>query len=159
MSSSHDTTAAVDQLNSLLRGELSAVETYDQAILKSVDRPVVEFTLNRDCHAHRVEALSDVIRANGGHPDATSGTWGAIAEVVTGGAAVLGRKALIAILEEGEDRGLRDYRQAVGIVDEESRALIEQDLLPAQKRTHNRMSLLSKADSPTSGGSGAAQAL
>jgi demethoxyubiquinone hydroxylase (CLK1/Coq7/Cat5 family) len=149
MSPSHDTTAVVDHLNALLRGELSAVETYEQAIVKTTDNPIPELALNRDCHARRVRVLSEAVRANGGRPDATSGVWGTIAEAVTGGAAVLGRSAIIAILEEGEDRGLKDYRQASGMVDEETQREIEQDLLPAQKRTHKRMSLLSKSGPPT----------
>lgn len=149
MSSSHDTTTVVvDHLNALLRGEMSAVETYDLAILKTVDHPIPELALNRDCHARRVRILSDDVCAHGGHPEGTSGVWGAIVEIMTGGAAVLGRGAIIAVLEEGEDRGLKDYRQAMGMVDDEIRKQIEQDLLPAQKRTHKRMSLLSKSDPP-----------
>ena len=126
-------------LNSLLRGELSAVETYDQAIRQLAKERIPELAENRDCHAGRVDALRREITALGGEPAKSSGAWGGFAKLVEKGASVAGRSAIIATLEEGEDRGLADYRKAREDLEAADRSSIDTDLLPAQKRTHERM--------------------
>ena len=140
---------SVTRLNSLLRGEISAVETYRQAIEK-VKIPTARNELAECEHSHelRVTKLKDRVVALGGKPSETSGAWGAFMKLVEGGATVLGDKAAIAALEEGEDRGVADYRNALKDVEEidpESLSLIEQELLPAQMRTHRAMSSLKAA--------------
>ncbi len=140
MDTAQDTKKTTGVLNSLLRGELSATETYSQAIDKLRDEQIPALTENRTCHQDRLPVLRKRIVELGGNPDATSGMWGSFAKLVEGGAKLFGRDAAIAALEEGEDRGLSDYRDALGKVDPATRAIIEEDLLPAQERTHRRMS-------------------
>jgi hypothetical protein len=131
----------VDTLNTFLRGELSAVETYRQALDKlnnSASR-----TLLLDCHIsheQRVEKLRQQVAKLGGEPSNNSGPWGAFAKLIEGGAKIFGEKAAISALEEGEDHGLKLYRDEIGKLDQESRRLVETDLLPAQERTHRTMS-------------------
>jgi demethoxyubiquinone hydroxylase (CLK1/Coq7/Cat5 family) len=133
----------VDTLNSLLRGEISAVETYRQALTKlnhSGARPELE-----DCHRsheHRMATLREHILRLGGVPADDSGAWGTFAKLVEGGAAAFGEKAALAALEEGEDHGLKLYREEVSKLDVSSRHLVEMALLPAQERTHRTMSTL-----------------
>src|SRR5262245_1485069 len=57
----------VDVLNSFLRGEISAVETYRQAIEK-VNKPQLQSQLQAclQSHTQRVQALSEQIRTLGG---------------------------------------------------------------------------------------------
>jgi hypothetical protein len=150
MSDTTTNTETVKQLNTFLRGELSAVETYDQVLKKLSGAEIPELTLNRDCHFRRTQVLANAIVAKGGSPESSSGTWGALAQAATSGAKLFGRDAMISILEEGEDRGLADYRAAEGTSDEEVRQLIGVELLPAQKRTHGRMSQLEKRSAPKS---------
>src|SRR5206468_2878989 len=62
----------VDQLNSLLRGEISAVETYDQAIRKVDDEHVSDATALRAIaqeHGENAQSLRDAIRELGGEAD------------------------------------------------------------------------------------------
>ena len=137
---------AVDTLNSFLRGEISAVETYRQALEKlnhSASR-----TQLLDCHLsheQRVAKLRAQVEKLGGQPSADSGAWGAFARLVEGGAKVFGEKAAISAIEEGEDHGLKLYRDEIGKLDQESRRLVETDLLPAQERTHHTMSSIKHA--------------
>ena len=136
----------VDQLNSFLRGEISAVETYDQALEKLADRPELARVL-RDCresHQRRVELLRQEIARAGGEPAMGSGVWGGFAKLVQGGAKAFGDKAAIAALEEGEDHGRDDYRRDVDELTPGVRALIESKLLPEQQRTHDALSALKK---------------
>lgn len=133
-----DTKTVVTNLNSLLRGEISAVETYDQAITHLQDSQIDDLIANRDCHRKRVDLLSGNIRSHGGTPDATSGVWGGFARLVERGASLIGEKSVIAALEEGEDRGLAQYRHP-GELDPSSIQLIQTVLLPRQLETHERM--------------------
>ena len=60
------------------------------------------------------------------------------------GADVLGDKTAIQALEEGEDHGLADYQRDLDKTHGEARRFVRMQLLPAQKRTHERMSRLKR---------------
>ena len=135
----------VETLNSFLRGEISAVETYRQAIDHVSDdriRSQLEDCLHD--HEHRVEALRERVEKLGGTPTEGSGPWGTFARLVQGGASMLGEKVAIQALEEGEDHGLSDYQRDVDKTHGEARRFVRMELLPAQKRTHERMSRIKK---------------
>jgi uncharacterized protein (TIGR02284 family) len=135
----------VDSLNSLLRGEISAVETYRQAIEKIKNPSLLQVLQeNLDSHQSRCEILRSRIVQLGGKAAEGSGPWGAFAKLIEGGAKLFGEKAAIAALEEGEDHGMRDYRDEINKLDVTSRSFVETQLLPAQERTHRAMSMLKK---------------
>ena len=137
------TDKSVDVLNELLRGEISAVETYRQAIDKldgSTTRGQLEGC--RRSHEQRIAKLRDQVMRMGGQPAKESGAWGAFARLFEGGTA--GERAAVAALEEGEEYGLELYRDALDKLDASSRQLIETDLLPAQERTQRIVSALEK---------------
>lgn len=139
------TDKSVDALNSFLRGEISAVETYRQAIGHVTDeraRSLLE-QCQRD-HEERVAAIRERIEKLGGMPAEGSGPWGVFAKLVQGGADMLGEKAAIQALEEGEDHGLSDYQRDVDEVHGEARRFVRMELLPAQKRTHEQLSRLKR---------------
>lgn len=127
-------------LNSLLRGEISAVETYNQAIKHLANEPIDDLIANRSCHSRRVELLNENIAQHGGSAGATSGMWGSFAKLVETGASLISTKAVIAALEEGEDRGVELYRNP-GDLDPSSILLIQTVLLRRQLETHERMSI------------------
>ena len=136
-------TNPVETLNELLRGEISAVETYRQALEKLSGSPNrAELEECRRSHEMRVQKLREQVVRMGGNPDETSGAWGTFAKLFEGGAKAFGEKAAIAALEEGEDHGLRLYKGDIDKLDPASRALVEQDMLPAQERTHRSLSTL-----------------
>jgi uncharacterized protein (TIGR02284 family) len=135
--------STIDTLQSFLRGEISAMETYRQAMEKIGD-PSLR-TLLQECarsHEERVMILRDRIAQRGGSPAEGSGVWGGFAKLVEGGAKVLGVKAALAALEEGEDHGLRLYRDGLDKLDGPARMFVENELLPAQQRSHDTMSKL-----------------
>jgi uncharacterized protein (TIGR02284 family) len=135
----------IDSLNSLLRGEMSAVETYRQALEKIKDTSLrMSLTECLDSHQSRVEMLRSRIVQLGGKPSEGSGAWGAFAKLIQGGAKVFGDKAAIAALEEGEDHGLKDYRDEIPKLDAETRGFVETQLLAAQERTHRTISAMKK---------------
>ncbi len=138
-------------LHALLRGELSAVDSYDRAMAGLPEPPLGELLENRQCHHRRSQIIARAIRAHGGIPDASSWVWGALAKATTQGAAVLDRAAIIAVLTDGEERGLTTYRNELSRGDAEVRQLIGVDLLPSQKRTLTRLRQLIEVEGPPSG--------
>ena len=128
------------KLNDMLQGEMSAVETYNQA-LKKVDDPSIraELTEAQQCHLGRVQTLQEKVIEAGITPAKTSGAWGAFAKTVEGGAALLGDRAAVSILEEGEDKGLKDYKNLLNDTSMEVRPVVAM-LLERQMWTHQKVS-------------------
>ncbi len=127
----------VDQLNSLLRGEISSVETYEQAIRKVDDEHASDATALRAIaqeHGEAAQALRDEIVRLGAEADNSSGAWGVWAKIVEGTSKFFGDASALKALKEGEEHGLKDYREALDDVDEASRMLISDRLIPNQVR-------------------------
>ena len=84
----------IDCLNSLLRGELAATETYQQAIA-IMDGTSHAGGLRRLHVEHREAAnmLRQHVRQCGGKPDQCSGAWGAWAKLLEGTAVLLGTRS------------------------------------------------------------------
>jgi len=140
-----DSTKAVDTLNEFLRGEISAVETYRQALEKLTASPNrTQLEVCRRSHEQRISKLKEQVRRLGGEPSQGSGAWGAFAKLVEGGAKVLGEATAIAALEEGEDHGLKLYRGDLSNLDSASREFVQSELLAPQVETHRAMSTLKK---------------
>ena len=138
------TKSSIDQLNSFLRGEIAAVETYQMALDKIDETSTTrdELLVNLKSHQDRVMALQDAITAIGGTPAKGSGPWGTFAKAVEGSAKLMGDKATVAALEEGEDHGIADYKRGLDDLDPDARALVTTQLMPLQQQTHSRMSNL-----------------
>lgn len=139
------TRSSVDKLNEFLRGELSAVETYQMALdkLEGTSAARAELLVNLKSHQDRVIALQDAIVALGGTPARSSGPWGTFAKLVEGAAKMLGEKAAIDALEEGEDHGLKDYRKDINELDVRGRQIVG-GMIAMQQQTHDRLSALKR---------------
>jgi uncharacterized protein (TIGR02284 family) len=104
----------INTLNSLLRGEIAATETYQQAITKLGAAPQVAEL--RNMHAeHRAAAntLRQHVREHAAKPDQGSGTWGDWAKLFEGSAALFGEATALRALKEGEEHGVKDYEAAL----------------------------------------------
>ena len=96
--------------DSLLRGELSAVETYRQAYEKFPLPALKELLAS---HGDSAVRIRQHIERNGGEGSKSSGPWGAFAKLVEGTAKVLGEAAAFKALKEGEEHGLKEYEEAL----------------------------------------------
>jgi uncharacterized protein (TIGR02284 family) len=135
----------VDKLNSLLQGELSAVETYKMA-LEKVKEPQIKSILC-DCqgsHTERVAILSRMVTECGGTPAENSGPWGQFAKAVQGGATVIGDEAAVGSLEEGETQGLESYKAGLAKLDSRAAKIVESQIMPGQERTYKVISDLKR---------------
>jgi uncharacterized protein (TIGR02284 family) len=129
----------IDTIDKLLKDELSATQTYQQALDKFQEdssigdagylKPIYED------HKEAVSTLQEQIRQLGGTPSEDSGAWGTWSEIVQGGANMLGKKTALKALQEGEKNGIDDYEEALQDTELPSdiRSLIETKLLPAQQ--------------------------
>jgi len=123
----------IKSCNSLLRGELSAVETYSKAIEKYPATPVTaEFTRIQTEHRESANKLAANIREMGGVPDTDSGAWGVFAKSVQGAANLFGTGSAIESLQRGEEHGRNEYRDALENEDvmDSCKRLIRNELLP-----------------------------
>lgn len=109
------TATDVSQLNSLLRGEMSALETYRQAREKVGETGFGAEEMRQLQLEHRdaADALWHHIEQHGGSPSEGSGAWGSFAKAVEGVAKIFGDTAALKALKEGEEHGLKDYQDAL----------------------------------------------
>lgn len=127
----------IDTMNSLLRGELAATETYQQALDKVTIEPLA-MKLRRMHHEHREAAnkIRQQVHALGGNPVHGSGAWGAFAKAIESAAKIFGDTAAMRALKEGEETGLHSYEDALDKdIAQECKMLIRANLLP-QTREH-----------------------
>lgn len=136
----------IKQLNSFLRGELSAVETYQQCIEKVENEQVRSQLLGlQESHRSRAILLQERILGLGGEPEQSAGAWGSLAKAVQGGATIFGAAAAVSVLEEGEDHGLKDYRKDVENLSPAERQFVESRLLPEQQKSHDALSQIDRS--------------
>lgn len=130
----------IDRLNSLLRGELAATETYQQALEKAGSEPAADLRRIHVEHREAANTLRQHVHHVGGKPDQGSGSWGAWAKLVEGTAKLFGNSAALKALKEGEEKGVSDYQDALNDnnLPQECKSLIRTQLLP-QTQEHVRM--------------------
>ena len=103
-----------NDLNECLRGELSAIETYHQALEKNRKQYGEETRFQQLAsmlkdHQEAAMRLRRLIEGLGGTPSNDSGAWGTWSKTVMGAAKLLGDKAALKALKEGEESGIKRY--------------------------------------------------
>lgn len=151
-SASNHNSPETRQLDSLLRGEISATETYRMAIESVADETdhADDVSLLRQLqedHGRAAQSLRDRIQELGGEASDTSGPWGAWAKFTQGTANLFGDGASLKSLKEGEEHGLKDYRDALDDLDPTSQTLIRNQLIPQQEHHINLLDKLLTAAS------------
>lgn len=110
----------IDDVNSCLRGELAAVETYRQALDKmrseyGNDPKFQQLEKMMRDHEQAATLLQSLVRQKGGTPETDSGAWGTWSNTVMGAARLFGDRAALKALKEGEESGMKQYR---GLIDD-----------------------------------------
>lgn len=124
-----------DTCNALLRGELSAIETYTQAIEKfGLPTEINLLEAIRADHVANAESLRRYVTDCGEEPAKSSGVWGTFATSIEGLATLLGESATLLALQQGEEHGLRQYENALKDekLSRDVKKLIREILLPSQ---------------------------
>jgi hypothetical protein len=98
----------------MLRRELSAIETYQQAIAKlEKDAKAADLRAIHAEHRNTANEFRKHVHHHGGEPDQGSGPWGVFAKAVTATAKALGANTVLEALKEGEQQGIRTYEKAL----------------------------------------------
>ncbi|CAN5160454.1 hypothetical protein BH09MYX1_BH09MYX1_07120 [soil metagenome] len=128
----------LQQMASLYRSELAAMETYTRALCHaSLVRYTNVLQRQKRVHQERVTALSTRLQDLGAPLPASSGAWGTFVRITEEAAASFSPELALAVLEEEEDTLARDYLGSLEFIDATSRTLVSERLLPAQNVTHH----------------------
>ncbi len=119
-------------INKVLRGEISAVEAYEQVIptfKNKADR--LRLTEIRDEHDRIVERLKVLVEHSRFAAEESSGSWGTIVTTIIGAANLVSNTISLVTLMEGEEHGLRLYKEALqyNLTEEEHKVIVE-DIMP-----------------------------
>lgn len=123
-------------LQKILRGEISAIEAYD----KVLDRREVELSYStlfqiRTEHNRTVGKLKKLIEEKGELPDDDSGVWGQFVKTLIAGTALISDEIILKTLIEGEEHGLKEYRQFLDMnLSVYESDLMRFDFIPMQER-------------------------
>lgn len=106
----------IDDLKSCLRGELASVQTYQQALEKirsehGNDPRFQQLAGMLEDHRESAARLRSLITQMGGTPSDDAGAWGTWSKTVMGTAKLLGDKAALKALKEGEESGVKQYEE------------------------------------------------
>lgn len=106
-----------EDIDKVLRGEYSAVQSYKQVIDKIEEEPELQelekFKIHHDL---AVEFWKSEARVEGKIPEATSGVWGKAVEAFVGTSKILGNTTALAALKNGEKHGLETYTEMLDSV-------------------------------------------
>lgn len=123
-------------LNKILRGEISAVEAYEQVIPTFEDEGD-RFRLSgiRNEHSRNIEKLKVLIENTRFAPEEDSGAWGKFVSTFMGSAKIIGNTAILNALIGGEEHGLTLYRNSLEHhLTEEEKNVIFKDIIPSLNR-------------------------
>lgn len=140
-----DSATCGEALNSLLRGEISAIETYEQALGKFANAAhQSSLTAIRDDHTRATQTLTEHVKQCGAEPSTGSGPWGAFTSVVTGAAKLIGPQSVLAALKQGEEHGISQYEKSLEAdgLTAECKNLVRSDLLPRCRKHVSQLETL-----------------
>jgi hypothetical protein len=127
----------IDTLNSLLRGQLAAVETYDQAINKFEDPQLLaDLQAIREEHLEAEIILREKVLELGGEPVDAAGPWQTCAAAMAGESKSMGLATALAALQQGEEQSINELEDSLHQeMNNDSKNLIRSNFLP-QGRKH-----------------------
>lgn len=131
------TTEGPTQLDDLIRGEMAAVRSYNQALEKVKDSKVAEkLKAIKNDHESAVTTLKKYAGKDVKEDTKDSGIWGGFTKAFTGAGALLGNTAALKALNTGENHGINEYEEALEDenIKPELKEEIRTKLLPQQKK-------------------------
>lgn len=127
----------VEDASRLLRGEISAIEAYDQVMERfRADPAAKRLQAFRNEHDRAAKFWRDELLAKGLAPDEDSGPWGQVVYAVIGAAKLFGETSALQALKTGENHGLSEYKAFLkrDDVPERLKQKLREDFIPLQER-------------------------
>jgi len=130
----------IEDLNELLKNELSAIETYNQALSKYQDTLGLEvLTGCQASHSDRANKLRSAIASLNAAPTDDIGLGGKFAKLVMDGADKMGDKAILVALQADEGEWTATYEWRLVAMHGDYRPLVKEDLFPQQQQTEEKL--------------------
>ncbi|MDP7322038.1 MAG: DUF2383 domain-containing protein [Bacteriovoracaceae bacterium] len=125
-----------EDINEILRGEISAFEAYEQVIENVDDDPEAKRLIDfkRD-HKKAIDYWKRQAKKMGTVPETTSSVWGVAVESFVGVSKVLGEANALRALKTGEEHGLSHYKKMLKsekLTDFQKKEIAD-SLIPQQK--------------------------
>lgn len=136
--------AGVRALNQLRVGELAAAATYNAFLSQAGRGGALEarLALALEDHRRRAHRLAELVVNMGGRLASEGGSWGFF-ETMAEPMAMTGSDTMaLALMEEGERFGVREYHAALNHLDGDVLEVLESELLPQQVTTQREVSRL-----------------
>lgn len=129
-----------EALDKLLRNELAATSTYEQAV-EHVEDPALRSTIqqNRESHSARAVMLSQLVHRTGGVPSHRAGPWGTFSKLVEKTASLIGDDAVLKALHGGEKHGTKTYFALLPQLSRDVAKDVQLHGLKEQERTEGRI--------------------
>ncbi len=125
-----------EAINEILRGEIAAMEAYQQVFDKISDDPdAIHLDMLFEEHKNAVEFWRNQATRELAYPETDSGVWGTAVEAFVGVSKLLGDRAALTALRKGEEYGLDMYREMLlrPELTMEQKDAIEETFIPRQK--------------------------
>ncbi len=131
---------AIEDLNFLLKDELTAIEAY-QKILTKLEGPdkVNILTEALKSHQDRASKLKSAVGKMGGEALSDIGVGGKIAKLIIDGAGAINPKAMLTALTEDEGGWSSDYEWRLVSMHGDHRQLVKEELWPEQQKTEAKI--------------------
>ena len=130
-------TPEINDLEKILRGEIAAVEAFRQVLEKFTDYVhASELRRMQFEHERAVDFWKDQLKSQEPIVEESSGPWGKIVETFVGVAKLLGDGATLRVLKDGEEHGLKEYRELLESdhLNEESISFVKSVCLNLQRQ-------------------------
>ncbi|MCB0347582.1 MAG: DUF2383 domain-containing protein [Bdellovibrionales bacterium] len=131
----------VEHLQKVLRGEVSATESYDRAKKMFSKNRIAADKLEQIRYEHEeaVRFWQKHILDEGVDIDTSSGAWGAVVEGFVATAKLFGEDLTTSALLTGEEYGLKEYKDILEDenIDRDTKSFVSEVLIPRQKRHIN----------------------
>ncbi len=124
------------QLDDLIRGEMAAVKSYDTVLTKVKDeKELAKLKAIREDHVNAVTKLKTFATKDVKEDTTSSGPWGGFASAYVGGAKLFGNETALKALTQGEEHGIREYKEALNDenIKPELKEMIKTQFLPKQE--------------------------
>jgi hypothetical protein len=138
-----------EDINEILRGEMSAVEAYRQVEKKVDDDPesyrLKQFRLD---HENAIQYWKREAKEMGKIPEPSSSVWGLVVEAFVGASKLMGDDTALMALKRGEEHGLANYRAMLNseMLTNRHKEEIRNTFIPRQRRHIESINALLKME-------------
>ncbi len=124
-------------INEILRGEISATEAYDQVFENFQKKDDAhKLIAMKEEHDKAIQYWTTEAIDEGKVPELESSLWGTMVEIFVGASKIIGDNTALSALKKGEEHGLDNYEKMLGFssLTKLQKRQIENVFIPRQKK-------------------------